>query len=188
MRPRISIRAVMALVVFVTVAFAALRDASDLWASLLFTLAIGLLGVATLGAMICRGRSRAFYAGTSFFGGGYLLLCCGPWPDTSTQSRLATSELLDSLYARINPGEPRAYTVMKPVRQTQSMATTYTVMRPVKQTQSKEVTYTVMQPVAASRPNRSSFHRIGHSLFALLLALFGGVTAHYFQATRDRRE
>jgi hypothetical protein len=42
-------------------------------------------------------------------------------------------------------------------------------------------------PSASSYPALSSFIRVGHSLWAWLFALFGGLLARYFYATREKK-
>jgi hypothetical protein len=100
---RISIGGLMALVILAGVGFAALRSASELGASLLFTLALGLLATAILGAMFRRGRQQAFWAGFALFGLGSMLLGFGPWADTAIRPRLLTTRLSHQLYPMFNP-------------------------------------------------------------------------------------
>jgi hypothetical protein len=95
MRFRTSIRGVMAVVLLFAVGVAALREADDLWASALFSLTLGILGVAALGAAFRRGRSRASYAGAAAFGWAYMALCFGPWATDAIRPHLATTRLLD---------------------------------------------------------------------------------------------
>src|SRR5262249_29856727 len=65
---------------FCGVSLAALRSASVLWASALFTIAVVALSTAILGAMATRGRSRLTWAGLAVFGWIYLGIALGPWP------------------------------------------------------------------------------------------------------------
>src|SRR4051794_19378670 len=95
--PRLSIAALMGLILFVAVAIATLRNADELWTSILLSLALLNFGVAALGAAFRRGRSRAFSAGAAFFGFGYLGLAFGP-----ISPQLASTKLLDYAYPRIH--------------------------------------------------------------------------------------
>jgi hypothetical protein len=62
-RPRITIAGLMAIVLYVAVGFAALRNADAFWASATLSLAILSVSVALAGALACRGRARASWAG-----------------------------------------------------------------------------------------------------------------------------
>jgi hypothetical protein len=73
-RFHVTIRSLMALVLFVGVGFAALRDPSMWWVGAVLACLIGLLLTACVGAIYRTGRERAFWLGIVVFGGGYLLL------------------------------------------------------------------------------------------------------------------
>jgi len=73
-RFRVTIRSVMALVLFAGVGFAALRGPSVWWLGGVLACLLGLLLTACVGAMYRTGRARAFWLGIVVFGGGYLLL------------------------------------------------------------------------------------------------------------------
>ena len=104
-RPRFSIAGLMIVVLFCAVGAAALRSSSGLWADVLFTLTLAMLGVAILGLAYRRGARRASWAGFALFGGGYLLACFGPWFATEVRPHLATTPLLGYLRSRIGPAE-----------------------------------------------------------------------------------
>jgi hypothetical protein len=78
-RPRFSIRAVLALILFVAVAIAALRGATAAWASVMILAALGAICAATVGAALIRGAGRPAWLGFAVFGWAYFLLCLGPW-------------------------------------------------------------------------------------------------------------
>ncbi|MEJ7637741.1 MAG: hypothetical protein WKF75_07055 [Singulisphaera sp.] len=67
----------------------------------LFTLAVAVLLVATLGAVHRRDHIRAYWLGFALFGWAYLTLNVVPGTP-----RLATTRLLDALFARVH-GRPR---------------------------------------------------------------------------------
>jgi hypothetical protein len=69
----------MAVVLFIGLGFAALRSASPLLASAVFTLTVAILSAAVLGAMARRGRARMIWAGFALFGWIYLGTTFGPW-------------------------------------------------------------------------------------------------------------
>ena len=62
-RPRTTIAGLMATVLYVAVGFAALRNADAFWAGATFSLVILSVSVALAGALNCRGRARAAWAG-----------------------------------------------------------------------------------------------------------------------------
>jgi hypothetical protein len=64
----------MGVVVFVGVAFAAFRDGSEWWVTLLFSLVATALLVSLLGIIFGRGKVLAFWAGFALGGFGYLAL------------------------------------------------------------------------------------------------------------------
>ncbi len=72
-----SLRGAMALVVLCGVAFTALRTASDLWLSVLSSLAVVLLLVAAVASRFRRGAEGAFWLGFAVFGWGLFLLGMG---------------------------------------------------------------------------------------------------------------
>ena len=75
---RVSIGGLLAIVVFAAVGLAALRSATDLWASLVNTAALAVLGFAIVAAVVRRGASRTFWLAFVVFGAGYLALASGP--------------------------------------------------------------------------------------------------------------
>src|SRR5262245_16204227 len=80
MKPfRFSLLTLMGVVILFAVAFASLRSASKLWASIILTVTLGLLSVALLGAVFLIERKRAFCAGAAMTGWIYALLTFGPW-------------------------------------------------------------------------------------------------------------
>lgn len=78
-RFRMSIAGVMLLMLPVAVGLAALRDPSELWASVLFTVTLLALLVSVLGTVARRGPARLAFFGFVLFGASYLVLAFGPW-------------------------------------------------------------------------------------------------------------
>ena len=84
MRPkRLSILAMMAIIVMIALAFAALRNPTVLGASLIFMATVAFLATAILGAIARRGRARLTWAGVAVFGWAYLAMSFGPFPNTN---------------------------------------------------------------------------------------------------------
>jgi hypothetical protein len=80
-RLRFTLAQLMAAVIFIGLGFAALRSASLLWVSAVFTLTVTVLLAAILGAMARRGRARMTWAGFALFGWIYFGTTFGPWAD-----------------------------------------------------------------------------------------------------------
>ena len=75
---RFSLAQLMAVVLYLGLGFAALRNADRLWASATFTLSIVAISTALLGALIRRGRARPAWIGFALFGWTYLLVSTLP--------------------------------------------------------------------------------------------------------------
>ncbi len=58
-------------------ALAGSRAAPGLWAGGVFLLTSAMLGLATLGAVVCRAPRRTIWLGAALFGGGYMILTFG---------------------------------------------------------------------------------------------------------------
>lgn len=102
MRPRVSIRRMLALIVAFAVALAALRSPSNFWANTLFTLTLAALVVSVINVVYSRARVRAFWVGFLIAGSAYFLLhWVPPFGD-----RLVSVPLLDILYPHLVPPEP----------------------------------------------------------------------------------
>jgi hypothetical protein len=201
MKPfRVSIAGLMAVVLLVAVGVAALRSASDLWAGALFTLALGVLAIAALGAVSLRGRQRASWAGFAALGWGYLLLAFGPWCDTAIRPRLLTTKLLDILAAWKAPA-PQGIAMSRapqPLRLSWDVST----FRPATGSDSSTILLDESMSVTPSNvvqwlppvtpgpagPSRESSQDIGHALAALLVAFLGGRAALFFVARREAAE
>jgi hypothetical protein len=87
-RFRFHISGLLAVVLGLAVAFAALREATDLWDWGLFTAAAGLLLVSVLLAVHRRDRKRAFWLGFALCGWAYLAASLVP----PVESRLLTTK------------------------------------------------------------------------------------------------
>lgn len=95
---RIPLATLLAAVVVCAVAFAALRSPSPLWASALFTTALGALAVALLNVLLPPEPNRAFWAGFLILGGLYLGAASSP-----LRPSLITSCGIYLLYWSIGP-------------------------------------------------------------------------------------
>jgi hypothetical protein len=77
-RLRLSIGGMMSLVLVAGFGAAALANATPIWASITFALALAVLLGATLGAIAHRGARRVAWMGFAAFGWTYLVLAFGP--------------------------------------------------------------------------------------------------------------
>jgi hypothetical protein len=94
-RIRFSIGGLLVLVLFAGVAIGALKEATDVWDSGVFSLTVALLLISVLLCVQRRERKRAFWLGFAVFGGAYLLVSLVP----ALEPRLATTRALSCLYA-----------------------------------------------------------------------------------------
>jgi hypothetical protein len=95
-RFRLSVAALMGVVLLLALGMAALRANTDIWASAMFTAAVSLFSVAIIAAMAIRGSARFTWMGMAVFGWIYLVISFGPWPGSTTEPPpLITSVLLD---------------------------------------------------------------------------------------------
>ena len=92
-----SLRTLFALVALAAVACVALPNATRLWATSIFSLALAVLVVATFLAAFRRGAARAYWAGFCAVGWFYLLLVFGPVLREPLGQALITGLLLDEL-------------------------------------------------------------------------------------------
>lgn len=76
-RVRLSIAGMMATLVVFALGFAALSNATELWAYLVIMCALALLGIVVLGALPRMDDGRALCVGAIVFGGGYALVAFG---------------------------------------------------------------------------------------------------------------
>jgi hypothetical protein len=169
-RIRFSIAGVMGAVLIFAVVFAGLSAASALWASAVFTLTVTLLAGAIVGAVACRGPSRIAWLGFGVFGWTYLLATFWLWPVPNgvTAPPFLTKALLDSFQPSLNtatvmwidPGPPGEMS---------------TELRP-------------MTPFKGRVVNRLHYRRIGHTLAAIVLGLFGALLGTLLRARSEAAE
>jgi hypothetical protein len=183
MRFRITIARLIAAIGFIGLGLAALRFATELWASLVFTSTLLVLALAATYAAQRRGPRRAFWSAFVAFGVGYMVLAFGPWCETAIRPRLLTTKVLDALYPLVTPG-PEG---------TEALWDYATARRGTRFSPDGRILH-VWNPDPSVRiwwwpdaTRQARFQTIGHSLFALLPAVIGGTASRYFHAHRDER-
>jgi hypothetical protein len=178
-RFRFHIGSVLILVVFLGVGFAALREADDLWDSIILSLTVGALLGSLLLAIHRKAEKRAFWVGFALLGWGYVGLTAVP----SIEPRLLTSKALIYLDSKV-PGRPLVITgqawggpgsttrqavaslAFSPQGNLIATSNNSGVVRVWSTT-----TGTILGTVSGTTEN---FTRIGHLLLALVLAWLGG--------------
>ena len=172
MRLRVSIRAIMAVVLAAGLGLAALRSASEWWASGIFSLTLLGFALAAAYASQRRGPRRAFWAAFVVFGVGYLVLAFAPWFQDAARPRLLTTRLLDFAQPLLDPAR-RLAEPFSPSPDGRGLLP------------DRSPSVARLWGPDASRQDR--LQTIGHCLSAWLLAALGGVANRYFWERRDGR-
>ncbi len=206
--PRFSIANLLALIAILAVALAALRSPSYLWANVTFSLALGAVVVAAINVVYGHGASRAYWVGFVLCGGVYLAVCSLPVIRESVCTRLATEAVLDFLYPHLAPAStapPNVFVatpngsgtgaiqyLVSPSNSNYTLGNATYIMgnaavppppslttRWAAWTQ-PDRTVSVGYPIGTVQLSSSeAFRQIGHSMFALLMAVLGATFARY---------
>lgn len=184
---RFSIANLLVVVLFVAVGFAALRESSDLWESVVFTLALAALLASILLAVHRTESRRAFWLGFALFGWITLGLSLIP----SIESRLLSTKALAYLDSKV-PGRPQGgFTVrfsamnsVVPINQVQAVAFTSNGNQLAASSQGVVKLWDLGtgRLLGGWSGSTENFIRLGHSLFALLAGWFGGLLSRRLHA------
>jgi hypothetical protein len=174
-RFHVSIADLLVLVLSCGIALAALRSASEVWASLLFTFAVGCFLVAVPLAVYRRAGRRAYWLGFAIFGWAYLLLGLIP----EARSQLATTRLSEHLLSRVFQKDAGGSIAFSPNGERIAAGLGDEV---------RIWDAATGKPIAVKWVDWVSFGRISHTLFSLLLALIGGVLTRHLASPRDQPE
>lgn len=176
---RFSLAGLIGATVVVATGCAVLRFASALWASVVFTLAFGMLLLALVGALCGQRAVRPFWAGFAVFGWAYFFAAFNLWFLAGTSAHLLTTALLTRLQASLEPS-PLAIGDRIEVQWgsswwrctlLQTKDGQYLIHYDGYQSTSDE-----WVPRTRIRPGEPEhFYRIGHALFAVLFGFVGGV-------------
>ncbi len=159
----------------VALALPALIYPSLWWAAAWLSGCLLMLGVSLLGIVNRDADRRAFWIGFALFGWAYMIALYGPFLDRRVGHRLATTKVLAYLQLRRHeaPGQPVLFDPSPAQIALHPAWDPYTI------------------PIAPNStpipvPQWDFFQQVGHSLFALLLASFGGLVSKWFYSTRSR--
>jgi hypothetical protein len=177
-------------VLLVALSLAALQSDSAVVSGLVFTIVLGLLCLAIVGAASRRGRGRVFWLSFAVFGWGYLFAAFGIGSPQSplrfyNRPELVTSHLLD-LYARLRT----PYRVgSKVVAQWRGGGYYPGVIRQVKDGQYLVAWDDGDTPLFVSpyqiQGSTDNYQRTGHALFCPLVAWLGALLAVWMFAERE---
>ena len=189
--PRFTIRSLLGVVLFASVALASLRASTDAWDSGVLGLTLLTLLTAVLLAVHRTDRRRAYWSGFALFGWAYLIVSLSP----PIESRLPTTGGLAFIDSKI-PGRHRAWATT--VLTFTSKAGTNPVQNVASSPQGNTLASSPQEVIrvwdlttgkllAGTFATTENFLRIGHSLLALVLAFVGGLLSRYLYG-QGRRE
>ncbi len=98
---RLTLAGSMGMIALAAIGMGALRSPSLLGASLIFTLAVGILLAAAVAALSLPGRARAVCGSFALIGSIYLGLGLGPWSESAAGPHLLTSPIIDYAYMMV---------------------------------------------------------------------------------------
>lgn len=202
---RYSLATLCLALLYVSVACAALVNATPLWQSVAITMAIAVMVAGTLAAVYWRERAREFAIGFAVTGWIYFILAYTTV--VPIRSQLITQMANDALYAAIHEQQAVGpYAVSVRMLQTPSGPVTTQSLVYTAPPAPAEVPLTLPQPapaplaaapvmqlpprpVAITAPpvDAYSFGNIGHSIWVVLVACLGGAVAQLF-SRRSRSE
>jgi hypothetical protein len=202
---RFSILGLMGLILAFGVAVAALREANEVWSSVMPALVLILLGVAVLGAIYGRDAVRVGWLGFALFGGVYHLLAAGPWVSDRARPNLPTTRLLDYVHSRVVTTATGSLTFTTSVSSastpTQPNSIALVNVTGTATGTNPSQTFTYLLSSAGSQPgpsqpgvlarflpgaaNYEPFLRVGHALFTPIFGLIGAMAALRFYRQRE---
>jgi hypothetical protein len=193
-RFRFTIASLIGVVLFTAVAFAALREATVLWDSVVFTLTVCVFSAAVLLAVHRVGPARAYWLGFALFGGGYLVATLVP----TVEHRLATNRGLAYLAEKIAERSQSAVLdgtlTGSPTGASNSMSFTTApagggfAVATANQGSVQLWNATTGRLLVNLKGTHEEFVRIGHSFVAVLVALAGGGLSRWLHAAGPTRD
>ncbi len=193
-RFRFSIASLLGVILFISVALAALRASTDLWDGCLLGLALTVLLTATLLAVHRRDRKRAYWLGFALFGWTYLIASQIP----PLESRLPTTKGLAYLGAARpvaipqgvavadfdSDGQMDVYLVNASAPSIVYLNNGDGTFRSPSSTNvgsggKPALSVALWKRLMGMEGSPENFVRIGHSILALVLASFGGSVSRW---------
>jgi hypothetical protein len=194
-RFRFHLGTLVLVVLLVGVGLAALRESNENWDSGIFSLTLAVLSISVLLAIRRTDLRRAFWLGFALFGSAYLGLSLVP----SIEPRLVTTKMLaylDSKMARSIPAELTYIRWLNTLVVNNSQPIHLNVKKGtdigadvtfVDQSNPNIKPYTIVTPpLARFSGTTENFIRIGHSLFAVVVAFLGGRLSKHLH-TKNRQ-
>jgi hypothetical protein len=196
-RIRFNIAGLLGIILVLGVGFAALREASDLWESGVFTLTLGAMLTSILLAIHQAEKRRAFWIGFALFGSAYLGFALVP----SIESRLITTKALTYVRSSVSRRSLKITTVALSAtwrlapgigsgpssNEVQSVVSTTDGNQIATSSQGQVKIWDAMtgKLLGGWSGTTGRFVKIGHSLFALLAGWRGGqLSRRLFQSSR----
>jgi hypothetical protein len=191
---RFSIGTLVAVIVISAISFAGLRNADDTWARMMTILALTNISMGVVWARTLRGRERAWWFGLGAVGSTYLVVSFSP-----LTHRLYTTDLLDFVHDKVVASTVLHYTSWSD-RDTVCFMVVYDdgavriieVPASVVNSISTDDLHASFEPVLnrwrfalPGARDRSSFRRVGHSLFSMLAGLIGATAFSWIFRRRE---
>ena len=168
-RIRFTISSLLIAVLFAGFGFAALREANEIWDSIVFSLTLGVLLTSILLAIHRTEKRQAFWLGFALSGSAYLGLSLVP----SIESRLITTNGLAYLDSKV-PGRPVAMFLVTGTSSGTGNNQVKALGRFQIATAGQSQAWRWKAATGGWGGTTENFVRIGHSLFALLAGWLGG--------------
>ncbi len=179
-RFRFSLRGLMVAIVLLGVAFAGLRSPTPIWANIWFSFSLVMLTLSLPAAVYRQGEKRAFWIGFASFGWVYFVATLAPWFQTEFGFQLVTTTLLDLL---------APYIVRQDYLLRNYVGSFNPPSAPVAPTPWQLWNLPEFPPEHPWRMVGYApllcpglYLRIGHEIFCMLIAFFGGETVRYLAA------
>lgn len=179
-RLRFSLRWLFGVVSFTAVGCALLVYATPAWSQLTFTCSLAVLIAAAVAAIVRRDARRAFWAGFAGVGLAYLWLVCGSWQTPYGHAHVRDCLVMTAVLEWCHEKMPhtRSMPPSPPAGMYSGMGGASTMLGgPM--TGGMPMGMGNVSPGAnlTGPPDMADFSIVGHSLFALVFAMLGGLLA-----------
>lgn len=194
---RYSLGSLFLVLLYLSIGCAALVNATGIWPQVAITLAVAILVLFSLAAIFWTGRRRVFAIGFTATGWLYFLLVFSEV--TYVRPFLLTETVLNRLFITMHSDQTNALGLAATPANVQPVIYSNPLPPPlpvsVTPANSPRPVYNtpVLQPITATaywapagppRVDSRSFNGIGHSLWAVIIAFAGGITAQLLTGAR----